>query len=97
MHVFWNFDFKGILNGFWAGFGKPKSRFGGQKPFKMRSQTHEIQYKVEVKKNSEKSKESEPAPWLLRGRPLKPEPAPGWCFDHILSKNKPPVQAGSKF
>ena len=36
LHVFWNFDFKGILNGFWAGFGRPKSRFGGQKPFKMR-------------------------------------------------------------
>ena len=37
LHVFWNFDFKGILNGFWAGLGKPKSRFGGQKPSQMRS------------------------------------------------------------
>ena len=37
LHVFWNFDFKGILGGFWKGFGKPKSRFGGQKPSKMRS------------------------------------------------------------
>ena len=35
-HVFWDFDFKGILNGFGAGFGRPKSRFGGQKPSKMR-------------------------------------------------------------
>ena len=36
LHVFWNFDFKGILGGFWEGFGNPKSRFGDQKPSKMR-------------------------------------------------------------
>ena len=24
-HVFWNFDFDRILEGFWEGFGKPKS------------------------------------------------------------------------
>ena len=52
LHVFWNFDFKGILHGFWTGFGRPKSRFGGQKPSKMRSETFKNRYKIEVKKKS---------------------------------------------
>ena len=24
-HVFWKYDFEGILEGFWEGFGRPKS------------------------------------------------------------------------
>ena len=36
LHVFWNFDFKSILDGSWVGFGEPKSWFGDQKPSKMR-------------------------------------------------------------
>ena len=37
LHVFWNFDFGGILDGFCMAFGRPKFWFGGQKPSKMRS------------------------------------------------------------
>ena len=37
LHIFWNFDFRSALDGFWMEFGRPKSRFGGQKPSKMRS------------------------------------------------------------
>ena len=36
LHVFWNFDFRCILNGFGDVFGRPKSGFGGPKPSKMR-------------------------------------------------------------
>ena len=25
MHVFWDVDFRGIVEGFWKGFGRPKS------------------------------------------------------------------------
>ena len=37
LHVFWNFNFRGIWDGFWVGFGKPKFWFGDQKPSKMMS------------------------------------------------------------
>ena len=47
LHVFWNFDFGGILDGFWMGFVKPKSPFGGQKLSKMRSKTDKNLYKIE--------------------------------------------------
>ena len=71
LYVFRDFDFEGILNGFWEGFGMLKSRFGGPKPPKMRSGTHENRYKIEVKKNNEKSKESKGRPPF----PRRPTPS----------------------
>ena len=50
LHVFRNFDFKGILDGFWVGFGRPKPRFGSQKPSKMRSETHLNRYNIQNEK-----------------------------------------------
>ena len=64
LYVFRDFDFEGILNGFWEGFGMLIPRFGGPKPSKMRSGTHKNQYEIEVKKNIEKKRGSKGRPSL---------------------------------
>ena len=61
MHVFCDVVFAWILEGFWDGFGKPKSLI-----FALFGNFFDTnRYKIEVKKNNKKSEES-------RARPLAP-------------------------
>jgi len=57
-YVIWILDFGGLLGRFREGFRRPKSWFGGRKPPKRGWKPPKNQYKIKVKKNSEKNEES---------------------------------------